>query len=82
MYKDIKAFTKKFNPKLDVVKDELGNALYKRDDVKNQWKTYCDKLYEKSNDDCARASIPSREPEPPPLHSEVERAQEWEKPWI
>ena len=43
MYKGIKAITKKFNPKLDVVKDELGNVLYEWDDIKwcghwTQWK--------------------------------------------
>eukprot|EP00794_Sanderia_malayensis_P005102 gene5102-5748_t len=75
LYKAVKNIAKRFNPRLDVVKDDSNNILTDSTDVLNRWKEYCEKLYENPN----RASehpivINPITLEPLPLVAEVEKA--------
>eukprot|EP00794_Sanderia_malayensis_P019306 gene19306-21230_t len=75
LHKAVKNTTKRFNPRLDVVKDDSNNILTDSTDVLNRWKEYCEKLYENQN--CASEHPMVIKPttlEPLPLVAEVEKA--------
>ena len=40
VYKTIKNFTRQFNPRVGVIKNEQGNNLTEERDIKNRWKEY------------------------------------------
>ena len=75
LYKAVKNITRRFNPRLEVVKDDSNNVLTDSSDVVNRWKEYCEKLYENPNRD-SKCSIEINFTiyEPPPLFTEVEKA--------
>ena len=74
-YKAVENITRRFNPRLEVVKDDSNNVLTDRFDVLNRWKECCEKLYENPNCDseCPK-EINSMIHEPSPLFAEVEKA--------
>ena len=72
VYKTIKNFTRQFNPRVGVIKDEQGNNLTEERDIKNRWKEYLEYLYMRNNQikDNFTKSIPL-ENEPNILDEEV-----------
>ena len=75
LYRAVKNITRRFNPRLEVVKDDSNNVLTDGSDVLNRWKEYCEKLYEHPNRDSeCPIEINSMTYEPPPLFAEVEKA--------
>ena len=75
VYKTIKDFTRPFNPRVEVIKDEQGNNLTEERDIKNRWKEYVENLYMRNNQikDNFTKSIPL-ENEPNILEEEVRLA--------
>ena len=75
LYQGIKNLTKSFKPSADTIKSEDGTVLCDGDKVKERWKEYCYKLYEK-NDNLQpfHLDLMVSEPEPPPLIDEVKEA--------
>ena len=73
--KTIKTFTRQFNPRVGVIKDEQGNNLTEERDIKNRWKEYVENLYMRNNQikDNFTKSIPL-ENEPNILEEEVRLA--------
>ena len=50
-FETIKSMGKKmYTPRLKVIKDETGNTLTETEDILNRWKEYCEKMYEKEDD--------------------------------
>ena len=63
--------TRRFNPTLEVVKDDSNNLLTGSSDVLNRWKKYCEKLYENPNRDSeCPIEVNSMIHEPLPLFAE------------
>ena len=70
-----KNIARRFNPRLEVVKDDSNNVSTDSSDVLNRWKEYCEKLYENPNRDSeCPIEINSMIHEPPPPFAEVEKA--------
>ena len=77
LYQGVKKLTKKFRPRIDVIKDENSKILSEGSEVKDRWKTYCKKLYMKRNNIPKNSFINqsiSDNVEPPPSYSEIEKA--------
>ena len=76
LYQSVRRPTRKFNHRIDTVKDEDGTVLCENDEVKQRWKQYCCSPYKKSKAIIERALLPSCDntAEPAPLYSEVEKA--------
>ncbi|XP_063584691.1 uncharacterized protein LOC134762248 [Penaeus indicus] len=72
LYQGIKNLTKSFKPSADTIKSEDGTVLCDGDEIKERWKEYCNKLYEK-NDNLPpiHLDLTVSEPELPPLIDEV-----------
>ncbi|XP_071497497.1 uncharacterized protein [Diadema antillarum] len=81
MYGEIKNFTKKFKPSLNVIKNKEGNTLTETTDVLDRWKEYCRELYEDEEVEEVGEENPlnwkiktSEDSRLTPLRSEVEEA--------
>ena len=75
LYKAVKNIARRFNPRLEVVKDDSNNVLTDSSDVLNRWKEYCEKMHENPNRDSeCPIEINSKINETPPLFAEVEKA--------
>ena len=71
LYQGVRGLTRKFNPRIDRVKDGDGTVLYESDEVKQRWKQYCCNLYKKN--EAILEGAPSNSynniAEPAPLYS-------------
>ena len=47
MYKEIRTLINKFTPKLNVIKDTIGETLTENDDILARWKEHCEGLFTK-----------------------------------
>ena len=77
LYQGVKNLTRKFRPRIDVIKDENSKMLSESREVKDRWKTYCKKLYIRKNNLPTNSIIShstSDNEEPPPSYSEIEKA--------
>ena len=78
LYLGVRRLTRKFNPRIDTVKDEDGIVLCESDEVKQRWKQYCCNcnLYKKN--EAILEGAPSNSynniAEPAQLYSEVDKA--------
>ena len=67
-YKAVKNITRRFSPRLEVVKDDSNNVVTDSFDALNRWKEYCEKLYKNQNyENKCPIETQSMIHEPPPL---------------
>ena len=78
LYQGVKKQTNKFRPTVDNIKDIDNKVLCEGEEVKNRWKQYCYDLYKKNNNITTIITNTDNygiwHENPPPLHSEVEKA--------
>ena len=76
LYQVVRRLTRKFNPRIDTVKDEDGTVLCESDEVKQRWKQYCCNLYKKNKAilEGAPSNSYNNIAEPASLYSKVDKA--------
>jgi len=71
----VKKLTRKFQPRLNIIKSASGENIVDSDKIADRWREYTEGLY--SETDTTSAISTAYEKEPPPLKSEVEKATKW-----